>query len=171
METHEEFPHNLLIGSLVMVLLLSFVVSRVLTGTCEWNIIFTSSQSMLSRYNVLSWSLFCLNNMCILLHHTISIKLRGGGWQRDWGNCTYFSITIWKKNTISISTTPFNLPPPSSLKNVLAKFNLVVLRRYWKCKRLADKRWSEKFTLAFSLGELFACQAYRLPCSSLFDFS
>lgn len=105
--------------------------------------------------------------MCILLHHTISIKLRGGGWQRDWGNCTYFSITIWKKNTISISTTPFNLPPPSSLKNVLAKFNLVVLRRYWKCKRLADKRWSEKFTLAFSLGELFACQAFRLPYFSL----
>lgn len=35
METHEELPYSLVIGSLLMVLVMSFVVTRVLTGTCR----------------------------------------------------------------------------------------------------------------------------------------
>lgn len=39
METHEELPYSLVIGSLLMVLVMSFVVTRVLTGTCRSNLI------------------------------------------------------------------------------------------------------------------------------------
>lgn len=35
METHEELPYSLVIGSLLVVLVMSFVVTRVLTGTCR----------------------------------------------------------------------------------------------------------------------------------------